>query len=139
VVKTADGSEHTFHYAGDLTVHTGKDAKKAGDDSLRDVDKGSRVAVHYTADGGRETAHEIDRLGDGGMKVIKGTVKDVDRAARKISIATADGTVETVGVCGRGIGDAGADIGKETEKAAKVSVYYTEDAGKKTAHFIERL
>jgi hypothetical protein len=34
---------------------------------------------------------------------------------------------------------AAEDIGKGTEKGTKVTVYYTEDAGKKVAHFFEKL
>jgi len=33
--------------------------------------------------------------------------------------------------------DAGKDVGKGVEKSSKVTVYYTEDAGKKVAHFFE--
>jgi hypothetical protein len=33
--------------------------------------------------------------------------------------------------------DAGKDIAKGSEKGAKVTVFYTEDAGKKVAHFFE--
>ena len=33
--------------------------------------------------------------------------------------------------------DAGKDVGKATEKSAKVTVYYTEESGKKIAHFFE--
>jgi hypothetical protein len=32
---------------------------------------------------------------------------------------------------------AAVETGKGTEKAAKVTVYYTEDAGKKIAHFFQ--
>jgi hypothetical protein len=139
VVDTADGTKHTFHYAGDLAVHAGDDSKAATADTFRGVGQGSKVAVHYTIDGGRETAHEIDKLGDGGLKVIHGTVTDVDRGARRISIATTDGTVETVHLTANATDDAAKATAKGAAKGMKVSVYYTEKAGKKTAHFIEKL
>lgn len=34
--------------------------------------------------------------------------------------------------------DAGKDIAEGAEKSAKVTVYYTEDAGHKVAHFFKR-
>ena len=34
--------------------------------------------------------------------------------------------------------DGGKDIGEGMEKGAKVTVHYTEDAGKKVAHFFEK-
>jgi hypothetical protein len=33
--------------------------------------------------------------------------------------------------------DAGKEVGKATVKSAKVTVYYTGEAGKKIAHFFE--
>jgi hypothetical protein len=139
VVDTARGAKHTFHYAGDLAVHAGDDSKTAAADTFHGVDVGSKVAVHYTIDGGRETAHEIDKLGDGGLKVVRGTVTGVDHGARKISVATADGTVHTMRLTAGATDDVAKATAKGAEKGAKVSVYYTEKAGEKTAHFIEKL
>ena len=138
VVKTMDGTEHTFHYAGDLAVYTGDEVKTVGDDTFHGATKGSKVAVHYTVVEGRETAHEIDKLSEGGLKVIKGTLTHVDRTARRVSVATAAGTEETLELSARATDDAATAVGKGTEKATKVSIFYTEDAGKKTAHFIEK-
>jgi hypothetical protein len=33
--------------------------------------------------------------------------------------------------------DSGKAVGKGTEKGAKITVYYTEETGKKIAHFFE--
>ena len=139
VVDTDDGAKHTFHYAGDLAVHVGDDSEAAATDTFRGVGAGSRVAVHYTVDGGRETAHEIDKLGDGGLKVVHGTVTGVDHGARKISVATADGTVHTMRLTASATDDAAKATAKGAQKGAKVSIYYSEKAGEKTAHFIEKL
>lgn len=139
VVDTADGTKHTFHYAGDLAVHVGDGSKTVASDTFRGLGEGSKVAVHYTVHGGRETAHEIDNLGDGGLKVIHGTVTHIDRGTRRLSIATADGTVETVHLTARATDDAARATAKGTAKGVKVSIYYTEKAGEKTAHFITKL
>jgi len=138
VVKTADGTEHTFHYADGLVVHGSKAGVKGTQDALHDMSEGSEVAVHYSAVGGRETAHEIDRLGGDGLKVAEGTVSHVDRAGRKVSIKTADGSEQTFDLTRRAAKDTDKDVVEGADKAAKVSVYYTEDAGKKTVHFIKK-
>jgi len=137
VVKTDDGVEHTFHFTKDVTVHGAKDTAKAPEESVKGLQEGSRVAVHYTAKGSRETAHEIDVVGDGGLKVAKGTVTGIDRGSKFLAIKTADGADETFKLTGRAVDDSGKGIAKGAEKSAHVTVYYTEDAGKKIAHFFE--
>jgi len=62
VVATKDGTEHTFHYASDVTVDGAKDTKKGAVDAAHGVEEGSKVAVHYTVVGGKETAHEVDKI-----------------------------------------------------------------------------
>jgi hypothetical protein len=138
VVKTADGTEHTFHYADDLVVHGSKASVKGTQDALHGMSEGSEVAVHYSVAGGRETAHEIDRLGGDGLKVAEGTVSHVDRAGRKVSIKTADGSEQSFDLTRRAAKDTDKDVVEGADKTAKVSVYYTEDAGKKTVHFIKK-
>jgi Cu/Ag efflux protein CusF len=139
IVKATDGTEHTFHFADDLAIHGGKDATTGTDDALHGLKSGTQVAVHYTKDGGRETAHEIDRLGGKGLKVTRGTVSQVDRDGKKISIKTADGTEQSFDLTENAAKDTGDDIAKNADKATRVSVYYTEDAGRKTAHFIKKI
>ena len=139
IVKAADGTEHTFHFAEDLAVHGGKDTANGAEDALHGLKSGTRVAVHYTTDGGRETAHEIDRLGGKGLKVARGTVSEVDRDGKKISIKAADGTEQTFDLTENAAKDTGDDIAKGTDKTAKVSIYYTEDAGRKTVHFVKKI
>jgi hypothetical protein len=64
---------------------------------------------------------------------VNGTVSEVDRGGKKLVVKTADGTEQTFKLADH----AAVETGKGTEKAAKVTVYYTEDAGKKVAHFFE--
>jgi hypothetical protein len=136
VVKTADGTEHTFHYVGDVTVHGVKGGAKGTVDG---VTEGTKVAVHYTVDGSKETAHEFDNIGHDGLKATDGTVEGVDKGAKTISVKTADGTVDTFHFSERAAKDTGEGIGKGTEKSAKVTVYYTDKAGVKTAHFVKQI
>ncbi len=139
VVETKDGTEHSFRYTSDVTVDGAKDTEKGTLDAAHGVTEGSKVAVHYTVDGGKETAHEIDRIGDDGMKATEGTVSKLDKGAKTISVKTADGTVDTFQLTGRAAKDTGKDVVAGTDKSAKVTVYYTEEAGKKTAHFISKV
>ena len=50
---------------------------------------------------------------------------------------TADGTEQAFRLTDHAAEDSARDIGKRTEKAAKATVYYMEDSGKKVAHFFE--
>jgi hypothetical protein len=126
VVDTKDGTEHTFHYASDVTVDGAKDTKKGAVD-----------AAHYTVSGGKETAHEIDKIGDDGLKATDGTVSHIDRGAKTIAVKTADGSEETFHLTDRAAKDTGKDVAAGADKSAKVTVYYTEKAGVKTAHFVK--
>ncbi len=134
VVKTADGTEHTLHFVGKTAVHGTEVGAK---DTFKGVKEGSEVVAHYTAKGAEKTAMEVDNVGKDGLKVTEGTVSTVDRGAKTIAVKTADGSVQTFKMADHATVDAGKDIGKGTEKATKVTVYYTEQSGKKIAHFFE--
>jgi hypothetical protein len=139
VVDAKDGTEHTFHYASDVTVDGAKDTEKGTIDAAHGVEEGSHVAVHYTVVGGKETAHEIDKIGDDGLKATDGTVSHIDRGAKTIAVKTADGSEETFHMTDRAAKDTGKDIAAGADKSAKVTVYYTEKAGVKTAHFVKSI
>jgi hypothetical protein len=137
VVETADGTDHAFHYVGKTTV---RGAEATGHGTEQGVDKlgeGTKVVVHYTSTGGKDTAKEVDRVGDDGMKATKGTVEEIDRGGKKLVVKTADGTKDTFRLSDDAAVDAGKDIGKGSVKTAHVTVYYTESAGKKVAHFFK--
>jgi hypothetical protein len=139
VVKTKDGTEHSIHIVDKTTVH-GVDATGAGaKDAFHGLKEGSEVVTHYTVKGTDKTAVEVDHVGKDGMKVVDGTVTRVGEAGKVVVVKTADGTEQTFRVVGRDTAAAAEDVGKGSEKGAKVTVYYTEDAGKKVAHFFEKL
>jgi hypothetical protein len=139
VVKTADGTEETFHYVGKTTVHGSEATAKGAKEGLHGLKEGSEVAVHYTAKGTEKTAQEIDHLGKDGMKATEGTVKAMDRGAKTLTVKTADGAEETYHIADRAVRDTAKGVGEGTEKAAKVTVYYTEEGGKKIAHFFKKV
>lgn len=137
VVATGDGTEHTLHFIKKTSVE-GFDAAEAGaKDGMHGVKEGSHVVVHYTEKGAEKTAQEVDRVGEGGLKVTEGTVGKIDRGAKTIAVKTADGAETTYKITEHAAVDGGKDVGKGVEKAGKVTVYYTEVGGKKVVHFFK--
>ena len=138
-VKTKDGAEHTVHLVDKTTVHGAEATATGAKDTVHGITEGSEVVAHYTEKGGEKTAVEVDRVGKDGVKVLDGTVTKVGEGGKTVVVKAADGTEHTFEVTGKDTAIAAKDIGKGTEKSAKVSVYYTESAGKKVAHFFEKL
>jgi hypothetical protein len=136
VVSTKDGVEHVIHYTTNLLVHGGRDA---GVDALAGLEEGTTVLVHYAIIGGEETAQEIDYVSrDGseeGIKLTEGRVVRVDRGKKQITIKYDDGATETLQLTER----AAAEAGEGVRRGAKVTVYYTDDAGQKVAHAFKRV
>ncbi|HZI33174.1 MAG TPA: hypothetical protein VFF11_12600, partial [Candidatus Binatia bacterium] len=139
VVKTKDGTEHTIHFVDKTTVRGGESAEAGAKDTFHGVKEGSEVVAHYTVKGTEKTAVEVDKVGMDGYKSVEGTVTKVGEGGKTITVKTADGTERTFEVAGHGTKVAAVDASKGTEKGAKVTVYYTESAGKKIAHFFEKL
>lgn len=139
VVKTADGTEHSLHFAAKTAVHGADDSAKGTEDSWHGLTEGTEVVAHYTTRGTEDTAVEIDKVGQGGLKTMDGTINDIDRGGKTLVVKTGDGTEQTFRLTGHATEDGGKDIAKGTEKGAKVTVYYTEDGGKKLAHFFEKI
>lgn len=138
-VKTEDGTEHTIHYV-DKTVVRGADATATGaKDTWHGISTGSEVVAHYTVKGTEKTGVEIDKLGKDGLKSVDGTVTKVGKDGKTVVVKSADGTEHAFEVAGHDTEVAAKDIGKGADKAGKVTVYYTEDAGKKIAHFFKKL
>src|ERR1700686_1378997 len=74
VVKAADGTEHTFRFIANTTVHGTEAGAK---DTFHGLKEGTEVVAHYTAKGTEKTAVEVDRVGKDGLKVVDGTVSDI--------------------------------------------------------------
>jgi hypothetical protein len=139
VVKTKDGTEHTIHFVGKTTVNGGEMTADAAKDTFHGLKEGSEVVAHYTVKGTEKTAVEVDKVGKDGMKSVEGTVTKVGEGGKTIAVKTADGTEHVFDVAGHDTKVAAVDTGKAADKTGKVTVYYTEDAGKKVAHFFEKL
>lgn len=138
-VKTGDGADHVFHWSGRTVVHGAKATEVASEDSWHGLKEGSEVVAHSTKTGTEDTAVEIDKVGDQGLKKTEGTIKTIDRGGKKLVVDTADGTEHTFQLTGHAAADGGKDLAAGTEKGAKVVVYSTKEGGKSIAHFFEKI
>lgn len=132
VVKTKDGTEHTVHYTEKTAVWGADKTAEGAKDSAKGVAVGSEVVVKYTGEGAEKSAVEIDKVGKDGLKSVDGTVEKVGKDGKTVVVKTADGTEHTFEVAGK-------DTATGATKAGKTTVYYTEEGGKKIAHFFEKL
>src|ERR1700739_1278919 len=128
-VKTADGTVETVKFTEKTTVHGLKDGAKGTDLVGKE---GGHVIVHTTGEGAEKTAHSVEWFGDKTVHTTEGTVEDVAKGSKTVAVKTADGTKETFVVAGHGSAAA-------AKKGEHVTVYYTEEAGKKIAHVFKHL
>ena len=135
IVTTIDGVDHVYHVTKDLVVHGGKGR---GMDALEGLREGSTVVVHYTVTEAEASAREIDRIGDEGLKVTEGVVTRIDRGRKQITIRFDDGKSETLRLTERAAAEAGKDVDQAATAAVKVIVYYSDEAGRKVAHFFKK-
>ena len=138
-VKTADGTEHVFHWAKDTSVHGVNTAEMAANDSWHGLKEGSEVVAHSTKRGTEDTAIEVDKVGDTGLKRTEGTVKEIDRGGKKLVIESADGTEHAYKLTTHAAAEGARDVTAGTEKGTKVAVYSTGRAGESVVHFFEKL
>jgi hypothetical protein len=139
VVKTDDGTEQTFHVVDRTAIHGTEATARGAEETFHGLKEGSSVVVHYTAKGAEKTAEEIDHIGKGGLKETQGTVKEIDRGAKTVTVKTADGAEEMFRLTDRAARDTGKGIGEGVQKSEKVTVYYTEEASHKVAHFFKKV
>ncbi len=138
-VKTKDGTVHTIHFADKTVVYGAEETATGAKDTFHGLKEGSEVVAHYTVKGTEKSAVEVDKVGKEGVKSVDGTVTKVGDGGKTVTVKAADGTEQTFDVIGHGAKEGAVDTAKGTEKGAKVTVYYTEKAGKKVAHFFEKL
>jgi len=139
-VKTADGTVETVKFTEKTTVHGLKDAAKGADLAGKE---GGHVIVHTVGEGADKTAHSVEWVGDKTVHATEGTVEEAGKGSKTVAVKTADGTKETFVVADHAVVDSGKAIGRYSARGAKkgehVTVYYTEEAGKKIAHVFKHL
>jgi len=137
VITATGGAERTFVVADRTMIHGFETTAHGSEKALRNLREGSEVAGHYAIEGAVDTAEEIDHIGARGLRVEVGTLRASDRVAKTITIATTDGAEKSFHLLDRAARDAGKDFVDGTEKSAKVTLYYSEDGGKKVVHFFK--
>lgn len=139
-VKTADGTVETVKFTDRTTVHGLKDAAKGADLAGKE---GGHVIVHTVGEGSEKTAHSVEWFGDKTVHATEGTVEDIGEGSKTVAVKTADGSKETFEVADHAVVNSGKGVARYSEKGAKkgehVTVYYTEEAGKKIAHVFKHL
>jgi hypothetical protein len=85
----------------------------------------------------------VEWLGDKTVHATEGTVEEGGKASKTIAVKTADGSRETFRVADRAVVDTGKRTARYSALGAKkgehVTVYYTEESGKKIAHVFRRI
>jgi len=132
VVKTIDGVEHVFQFTENLILHGGKGP---GPDALPGLEEGRTVIVHYSTSGTRATAHEIDEVGDDGLRISEGTVVHISRSRKEIVIRFGNGVVETLRLTDRAAAEAGADL--DAAGAVQVKVFFVDESRQKVVHYFQ--
>jgi hypothetical protein len=142
-VKTADGAVEVFKYTEKTTVTGAKDFAKVADLAGKET---YHFVVHYTTVGADKVATGFEYAGKGTWKATKATVVAVDDSAKTVTVKTADGaewTMHTSEHCtvdtGKGVEKMSSESGKGIATGSEVTVHYTEEGGKKVAHFFKKL
>jgi hypothetical protein len=139
-VKTADGTVETVKFTEKTTVHGLKDAAKGADLAGKE---GGHVIVHSTGESADKTAHSVEWFGDKTVHATEGTVDEVGSGTKTLAVKSADGTKQAFEVSEHATVDTGKTVGRYSAVGAKkgehVTVYYTEEAGKKIAHVFKHL
>jgi len=123
---------------GRTAVHGAAGATAGAKDAFHGLKEGSQVAAHYTSKGAVDTADEIDNVGKDGLKTTEVSVTHIDRGAKTLTVKTADGAEETYLLTDNAAKDAGKDVAGGADRSAKTTVYYSEEGGRKIAHFFKR-
>jgi len=131
IVKTADGVRHLVHLNRHTVVHG---AESKAEDAFRGLNEGSRVVVHYVVKGDKKTAVEIDRVGDGGLSLMEGTVQHVDRMRKTLTIRLADDSTLALRLTDR----AANHLDRDIASTDRVIVYYADESGERVAHYFKK-
>jgi hypothetical protein len=139
IVQAADGTEHAVQFVSSTVVYGFGKTKKGAREALQSLKEGSEVVVHYTTRGAEKIAAEVDHVGTDGLKRAEGTIARIDRIGKRIIVKTAQGTEETYRLADHAARDAGKAVVEGGEQSGKVIVYYVNEAGRKVAHFFEKV
>jgi len=134
-VKTADGVRDAFQFTKDLLVHGGSAPAPM---RCRGCARVPTVVVHYTANDGVVSVHEIDRGGDEGLHVTEGMVTRIDGSRKEIVVWFDNGTSEMFRLTEHAAADVGKDLDRADADATRIVGYCTDESGQKVARFFRK-
>jgi hypothetical protein len=112
-------------------IHGTTGAKtRGGEATLDSLQPGTPVAVHYAVKGIQTSADETNPVGAVNAKRNEATVTRVDRSKKQVTIAFADGTIDTLRLAH------GSDSDELTR--SRVVVYYPDRSGRRAAHYFKQ-
>src|SRR5262245_66438126 len=114
--------------AGKTTARGMKDAGKG-------IEKGSRIAAHYTGEGAEKTAVGVENVGKETPKAVEGAAVDAGKGARMVVVKTPAGAEETLHLTDRCMVDTGKGVARGTEYTARES----EAGGRKVGRMLKRV
>ena len=129
VVRAGDGAEHTIKVTEQTAIHGTKDG-------FEGLGEGSEVVVRSMGTGRQTTADDIGKISKDGMKIMEGTIQELDRRTNTVTVKDADGAEKTFEYTDHAANDLDKVVVRGAEKGARVTVYYTEDGIKKIAYFL---
>lgn len=134
-IKTAQGTTEVLKFGAAGAAKTAAATREGVD-----------VVAHYSVKGGEKTLTGIEEVGKGSLKGLEGTVTKIDRGARTVAIKTADGAEQVYHLTAKGGVETaegfktGLDAAGEGIKVgSKVTVDFTESAGRKVGHVFKSI
>jgi hypothetical protein len=135
IVATIDGVEHMYHFTRDLVVHGGRGA---GVDALEGLREGSTVVIHYV-DEAEPSLREVDVIGDHGLAITEGLVAHIDRSHAQVTVRYDNGRTEVFRLTPRTATEMSQAAEQAEASGARVVIYYSDEHGRKVAHFFKRV
>jgi hypothetical protein len=152
VVKSEDGKTQRVETHAGTEVNAfehgfqeiGKGAVQVSKATADEVKKGATVAVRYSEKEGKMVAHQVQHAAKATVKETKVIIHRVEDGGRKVIVKTKDGAEQVYEVgkdatvaTGNKIVEIGKVAGAKIAEGTTATIHYTEEAGKKTIHFVE--
>src|SRR5262245_41580297 len=134
-VNTMDGVGHVYRFTKDPIVHGGK---KPGVDALDGLREGTTVVIRYTMSAGQTSADEVDLRDGEELQGAEGLVTNIDRRKQEITIRYANGEIEKLQMISWAAAETEVGSDQSGGGAARIVVYYSEEAGRRIAHYFRK-
>src|SRR5216683_18925 len=126
-----------------ITAARAQDVTHVVSGTVEKVDAGAKTIAVKTADGTVETVKFTEKTTVHGLKDAAKGADLAGKGTKTVAVKTADGTKQAFEVSEHATVDTGKAVGRYSAVGAKkgehVTVYYTEEAGKKIAHVFKHL